>query len=96
MKGIWHYSVLFIFFFLFMCPWGYGEIGGEHECTGFPGVEVTGSCEPPGGHWELNLSPLEEQQELLITEPSPQFMSMYYYYYYYSADWGKGKETGGR
>ena len=28
--------------------------------------------EPPGGYWELNLGPLEEQPGLLTSEPSLQ------------------------
>ena len=36
-----------------------------------PGTEVTDGCEPPGGCWESNLGPLEEQSVLLTPEPSP-------------------------
>ena len=33
---------------------------------------ITDGCEPPGGCWELNSEPLEEQSMLLTTEPSLQ------------------------
>jgi hypothetical protein len=35
---------------------------------------ITDGCEPPGGFWELNSGPLEEQLVLLTTEQSfPMF-----------------------
>jgi hypothetical protein len=40
--------------------------------VGSPGTEVTDSCEPPCGYWELNLGPLEEQPVFLTTESSLQ------------------------
>ena len=33
-------------------------------------TRVTDGCEPPGGCWELNRHPLEEQQVVSTTEPS--------------------------
>ena len=33
---------------------------------------ITDGCEPPGGCWELNSRPLEEQAMLFTTEPSLQ------------------------
>jgi hypothetical protein len=33
---------------------------------------ITDDCEPPCGCWELNSGPLEEQSDLLTTEPSLQ------------------------
>ena len=38
------------------------------EGTESPGTGVPDGCEPPYGFWELNLSPLEEQQVFLTTE----------------------------
>jgi hypothetical protein len=35
-------------------------------------IFVTDGCEPPGGCWDLNSGPLEEQSALLIAEPSHQ------------------------
>jgi hypothetical protein len=35
-------------------------------------LEVTDSCEPPCGCWELNPGPLEEQPVVLTIEPSLQ------------------------
>jgi len=40
------------------------------EGIGSPGAEGTDSCEPLGGFWELNASPLEEQPVFLATELS--------------------------
>jgi len=40
--------------------------------TELPGTGVTDGCEPPCGFWELNPSPLQEQQVLLISKPSLQ------------------------
>ena len=38
-----------------------------------PGTEITESCGPRHGHWELNLGPLEEQPvKLLTVKPSLQ------------------------
>lgn len=34
----------------------------------------TGGCETLGGHWEANLHLLQEQQALLLTEPSLQLL----------------------
>jgi hypothetical protein len=31
---------------------------------------IMDGCEPPGGFWDLNSGPLEEQLVLLTTEPS--------------------------
>ena len=49
----------------------------HHVCTlevkediGCPETGVTDSCEAPCGCWDLNLDPLEEQQVLLVMEPS--------------------------
>lgn len=39
---------------------------------GSSGTKVIDSCEPPCGFWELNLCPLQEQQLLLIPEPTLQ------------------------
>ena len=39
-----------------------------------PGTEITDSCEPSCGCWELNSCLLEEQQVLLTAEPSPPTM----------------------
>lgn len=36
-----------------------------------PNLIIDG-CEPPGGYWELNYGPLEDQPVLLTTELSPQ------------------------
>jgi hypothetical protein len=33
---------------------------------------ITDGCEPPGGCWELNSGPMEEQSVLFIAEPSLQ------------------------
>jgi hypothetical protein len=35
---------------------------------------ITDGCEPPCACWELNSGPLEEQSELLTTEPSLQHL----------------------
>jgi hypothetical protein len=35
---------------------------------GFPGTEVTDSCELPCGCWEMNLCPLEEQSVLATAD----------------------------
>lgn len=37
-----------------------------------PETVITGSCEPLHQCWELNPRPLQEQQVLLIAEPSLQ------------------------
>ena len=42
--------------------------------TEYPGTGVTDRCEPPHGCLELNQGLLEEQQVLLITEPSLQLL----------------------
>ena len=41
---------------------------------------ITDGCEPPCRCWELNSGPLEEQSELLTSEPSlkPPSLSVYY------------------
>ena len=38
---------------------------------------VTDDCEPPRGCWELNPGSLEEQSELLTTEPSLQLLILF-------------------
>lgn len=43
-----------------------------------PRTGVTGFCEQPKGCWELNSSPLEEQQVPLTTEPSRQSCKVVY------------------
>lgn len=35
-------------------------------------IEITDSCRPPNGFWELNQCPLEQQSGILITQPSLQ------------------------
>ena len=42
------------------------------EGIGSPGTGVTDGCEPPCGCWEQSSCPLEEQQMVLIAEPSLQ------------------------
>jgi hypothetical protein len=37
-----------------------------------PGNTVTDGCEALGGCWKLNLGPLQEQQVILVMEPSLQ------------------------
>jgi hypothetical protein len=54
-------------------------IGGYHrpkEGLRSPGTEVTDSCEPPCGCWELNPDPLEEQPMPLRSVPflQPHFL----------------------
>lgn len=49
---------------------------------------VEDGCEPPGGRWEPNLGPLQEQPVLLTTESAPQpqefillgFLKFYLFY----------------
>lgn len=41
-----------------------------------PGTGTTDGCESSRGCWDSNLSPLQEQQALLTTQPSPQPLSM--------------------
>lgn len=40
------------------------------EGTGFPGIGVTGGCEPTHGYWEPILGSLQEWQMLLTAQPS--------------------------
>ena len=47
-------------------------LGRSKEGVRSPPSEVVSSCELPGGCWEPNLAPLEEQQMFLTTEPSSQ------------------------
>lgn len=42
-----------------------------------PGIGVTHACELPGGCWEPNWYPLEEQQACLTTEPFLQSLSYF-------------------
>jgi hypothetical protein len=46
--------------------------------VGFPGVMA--NCELPCRFWELNQGPLEEQKELLTTEPSLQPWSVSFFF----------------
>jgi hypothetical protein len=41
---------------------------------------ITDGCKPPGGCWELNSGPLEEQSVLLTAEPSLQPFLVYFIY----------------
>ena len=42
----------------------------SEEGIGSPRTGITDGCESPGGRWELNFGPLQEQQVLLIAELS--------------------------
>lgn len=42
------------------------------------GMGVTGGYEPPYRHWELSSGSLQEQQVLLINEPSLQPLFIFY------------------
>lgn len=44
----------------------------EARRQGFLRIWVKGCCEPPNEFWDSNLSPPQEQQALLIAEPSLQ------------------------
>jgi hypothetical protein len=48
------------------------ELSVSQEDVRSLGSRVTGDFEPPGVFWEPNLDPLQEQQELLTSELSPQ------------------------
>ena len=48
--------------------------GGEDGWI--PATGDADSCEPPCGWWELNLGPLQEQKELLTTNPPLQFLNL--------------------
>ena len=72
-------SRAFLFIFNFICmgvlPARMSvSVQRPEEGTQSSGTRVTDGCELPGGCWELNLSPLEEQPVLLtvesFTEPS--------------------------
>lgn len=43
----------------------------EEDIRSF-GIEIKDSCRPPNEFWELNRCPLEQQSEILITQPSLQ------------------------
>ena len=43
---------------------------------------ITDGCEPPCGCWDLNSRPLEEQLELLTTEPSLQSPLFFFFFFF--------------
>lgn len=50
---------LYVYHMADWCPW-------RSEGVGPPGTGVMGGCEPLCGCWELNPSPLQEQQVFLM------------------------------
>lgn len=50
-----------------LCAWCQQR---PEEGVGFLGTRVTDGCEPPGGFWELDSRPLQEQQGFLSAELS--------------------------
>lgn len=51
---------------------------GPEEGTEFPEAGVTGSCKLPGGCWEADLVPLQEQQVPLTVEHLSSPYSLYF------------------
>ena len=47
-------------------------------------TRFTGSCEPPCGHWELNLGLLQERQLPLTTEPSLSSLLAFSFSFFFS------------
>ena len=56
--NVWHHE--------HMCAWCLQRSEGVRS----PGIGIIDGCEPSYGHWEPNLGHLQEQQVLLIGEPS--------------------------
>lgn len=55
-----------------MCIPSMPGVWAVQEKASDPSEMVTGNCEPPCEHWELNLVSLQEQQVLFTAEPSLQ------------------------
>ena len=65
----------FLIYFTIVCVWCmvYAVYSHVYACRGQRRrLSISDGCEPPGGCWELNSGPLEEQPVLLTTEPSLQ------------------------
>lgn len=52
--------------------------GQKRVFVGFLGSRVRDGCEPPGGFWELDPRPLQEEQMLLSAELSLQLSRIFY------------------
>jgi hypothetical protein len=59
------------------------SVSAPHHCLAFqrpeevtecPGTKVTDGCELPGGCWQSNPGPLQEQPVLVTAEPSLQLL----------------------